>query len=105
MALDHAAYPQAARGRKYAVEAREVGVRRRDQGHELFEQLDPGHDEPPTAIGARRASCRTRSDHRATRSSATTPRLRGVWAQKSTIDDVKAALAVERADPQWARKQ
>jgi hypothetical protein len=35
------------------MEAREVGVRRRDQGHELFEQLDPGHDERSAAQSRR----------------------------------------------------
>ena len=33
------------------MEAREVGVRRRDQGHELLEQLDAGHDELSTSVG------------------------------------------------------
>ncbi len=53
-------------------EAREVAIRRRDQGHELLEQLEPGHDELATAIG-QGASCRMRSDHRTVRSSVTTP--------------------------------
>ena len=57
---------QAARGRKDAVEAGEVRVRRRNQGHELVEQLDAGHHQLPAAVLERafHVDTRERVEHR-----------------------------------------